>query len=311
MRILVTGGAGFIGSHLVEALIAEGNQVAVIDNLSSGNVAYLPGAVELLEGTVLDADVVHSHFMRFRPEMVAHMAAQKSVSYSVQNPIYDAQENIVGSLNILESARRTECKRMVFASTGGALYGETDQLPTSEGHPTYPESPYGVAKLAVEHYLHCYSQIHGLPTAILRMANVYGPRQDPRGEAGVVAIFCNRALESRGVTIFGDGEQTRDYVFVEDVAEAFMRAMHHASPLNVNIATAVETSVNELVRAIEGIAGHPVPVTYEPGRPGEIRRSCLSWDKAKAVLGWSPTTDLATGLQKTYRYFRSVNAGAA
>ncbi len=307
MKVLVTGGAGFIGSHVVESLLAQGHEVSVLDNLSSGKQQNLVDGVQFYALDLGDADAVRHAVADSAPQAILHLAAQKSVSLSVKDPLLDARENIIASLNLFEAARALPVKKIVFASTGGALYGDTDILPTPETHPTLPESPYGVAKLSIEHYLRFYEKVHGLQTVTLRMANVYGPRQDPLGEAGVVAIFCSKGLAGEPITVYGDGLQTRDYTYVGDVARAFVLALEQPRSMTVNIGTAVETTVLELIDAVELIVGRPIERTFEEGRVGEIRRSCLGISNANTALGWSPRCGLHEGLAETVRFFRTLS----
>ena len=313
MKALVTGGAGFIGSTLVDRLLAEGHSVDVIDNLSSGNLANLadaradrdhefsfhqidlrdPGLVELIA--------------RRRPEVVFHLAAQADVRVSVADPVFDAQVNVVGSLQVLEGARAAGSRKVVFASSGGTIYGDIapEDLPVDEGHPQRPLSPYGIAKKVVGDYLFAYRELHSLEYAALALANVYGPRQDPHGEAGVVAIFAGRLLGGEPCTIYGDGSQTRDFVYVDDVVDAFVRAADRGSGLLANVGTGVETSVNELYEAMAKGAGVTAPAVHAPARPGELARSCVDPGRAELYLGWKPWTDLETGTAAVLEWFRA------
>jgi len=304
MKLIVAGGAGFIGSHIVDDLHSRGHDVLAIDNLSSGRRENLDARVPFIELDLLERDRLTKLIGVEKPDAVIHLAAQKSVGASVEDPVHDAHENVIGSLHILEACRGAGTRKVVFASTGGALYGETTQLPTPETHATFPESPYGISKLAVEHYLRFYSQIHGFQTVSLRMANVYGPRQDPLGEAGVIAIFCRRALSGQGVTIFGDGLQTRDYTYVKDAARAFVLAVEQDSTMTVNIGTGVETSLLGLTDHLEQIVGHKIARVHAEARPGEIRRSCLNAELASHLLGWEPRYSLEQGLTETVEGFR-------
>lgn len=306
MKLIVAGGAGFIGSHIVDDLHARGHDVLAIDNLSSGRRSNLDVRVPFVELDLLERERLTKFLVVEKPEAVIHLAAQKSVGASVANPINDAHENVIGSLHLLEACRMAGTRKVVFASTGGALYGDTEQLPTREDHATFPESPYGISKLAVEHYLRFYSQIHGFQTVSLRMANVYGPRQDPLGEAGVVAIFCRRALDRDSVTFFGDGHQTRDYTYVKDAARAFVLAVEQDQSMTVNIGTGRETTLVQLADRLEAIVGHPIPRSHAEGRPGEIRRSCLDPSLAKISLGWVPRFSLEEGLAETVDGFREA-----
>jgi UDP-glucose 4-epimerase len=312
MRVLVTGGAGFIGSTLVDRLIAEGHSVDVVDDLSSGSLANLAearaGSAHQLTFHQLDirsADLVEL-MARRRPEVVFHLAAQADVRVSVARPVFDAEVNIIGSLQVLEGARAAGSRKVVFASSGGTIYGDPDPsaLPVKESHPQRPVSPYGVAKKVVGDYLHAYRELHSLEYTALALANVYGPRQDPHGEAGVVAIFAGRLLAGETCTIFGDGRQTRDFVFVDDVVDAFARAAGRGSGLVVNIGTATETSVNRLYETMASEAGVDVDAKHAPPRPGELQRSSLDPGRAAIHLGWKPWTTLPEGTAAVIEYFR-------
>jgi len=305
MRILVTGGAGFIGSHTVDALVAAGaHEVSVLDSLSSGKREQVNPAARFYETDLRNAEAILPILEREKPEVIYHLAAQMDVRRSVADPALDAGINLVGFLNVMEAARRNGLRRVVFASTGGAIYGEQEQFPCDEGHPRRPVSPYGVAKLATEAYLFFYKVQYGVDYVALRYANVYGPRQDPHGEAGVVAIFCGRMLGSMPSTIFGDGEQTRDYIFVGDVARANVAALGAKASDAFNIGTGVETSVNQLYRSLASAAGLKTPPSYAPARPGEQRRSVISPARAGQVLGWRPEVTLDDGLERTFKFFK-------
>ena len=306
MRVLVTGGAGFIGSHVVEQLVAEGCDVSVIDNLSTGREGNLSKGAHLHKVDLNDPVAVESTVSNVKPDAVLHLAAQKSVALSVEKPLLDAQENIIASLHLFEAARAHGVRKIVFASTGGALYGDDAPLPTPEDHPTFPESPYGIAKLAIEHYLRFYTKVHGIQAVTLRMANVYGPRQDPQGEAGVVAIFCSRGLSNEPVSIFADGLQTREYTYVRDFARAFAIALKTSESLTVNIGTAVQPSVVGLAAAIQLLLGAHVLRDFHEGRVGEIRHSCLAIREAQARLGWQPKFGLHEGLAETVQFFKGT-----
>ena len=309
MRLLVTGGAGFIGSNTVDALIAhEHGEIAVLDDLSAGKRAQINPKARFYEADLRDAEKVRQIAAQEHPEVIIHLAAQMDVRRSVADPAFDAQVNLVGFLNLIEAARQHGLKRVIFSSTGGAIYGEQEQFPCNEDHPLRPISPYGVAKLATEAYLFFYKVQYGIDYAALRYANVYGPRQDPHGEAGVVAIFCGRMLEDKPVTIYGDGEQTRDYVYVGDVVRANLAAV--ASPVSgaFNIGTGVETSVNQLFRSLAKAAGVNRPAAYGPARPGEQLRSVISPARAAKELNWQPEVSLEIGLTETYRFFQQRSA---
>jgi UDP-glucose 4-epimerase len=312
MRALVTGGAGFIGSNLVDRLLAEGHEVDVVDDLSSGSMANLaearanPGHVFKLHRVDIRDAAVADLIERRRPEVVFHLAAQIDVRVSVADPALDAMINVVGLLNVLEGARRAGARKVVFASSGGTIYGapEGPDLPVKESYPQQPISPYGVSKKVAADYLHVYRELHQLEFTALALANVYGPRQDPHGEAGVVAIFAGKLLEGEPCTIFGDGEQTRDYVFVDDVVDAFVRAADKGSGLVLNIGTGVETSVNELYGTMARVAGVDRAAVLAPPRGGEVPRSALDAGRAGIHLGWKPWTDLPTGTAAVLDFFR-------
>lgn len=306
MRILVTGGAGFIGSHVADAYLAAGHEVTVVDDLSTGFRENLDPRVRFWQVDIRSAELPRV-VADFRPEVVSHHAAQMSVSASARDPGHDADINILGTLNLLEAAVRHGVKRVIFASTGGAMYGDQDVLPTPETAFPQPVSPYGVAKLAVERYLYAYQAMHDLRAVALRYGNVYGPRQNPHGEAGVVAIFSQAILEGRELTVNGDGGQTRDYVYVGDVVRANMLATEMALGQEfsiLNVGTGIETSVSDLVRLFREIAGMDVRWRHGPSRAGEQRRSLLDASLAKRVLGWQATTDLRAGLGFTFQWFR-------
>jgi UDP-glucose 4-epimerase len=305
MRILVTGGAGFIGSNVVDGYLAAGHEVSVVDDLSAGSPANVSRRAHFhrvdIRGDGLDAV-----FAAEQPDVVSHHAAQVSVRRSVEEPIVDAEINVLGSLNLLETARRHGVRRVIFASTGGAIYGEIDPATAAdERHPCRPRSPYAVAKLAVEHYLDGYRQAGGLETVVLRYANVYGPRQDPHGEAGVIAIFIQRVLAGLTPVIFGDGEQVRDFVYVGDVVRANVAALTvpAAEPVVVNIGTGHGTSVNALWRALAEIAQPGAAPYHEPARAGDILHSVLDPARAHAMLGWEPEMTLSNGLRRTWEWF--------
>jgi UDP-glucose 4-epimerase len=303
MRILVTGGAGFIGSHVADACVAGGNEVMVIDDLSSGKQEQVPAAARFVLCDVT-SDTAAEAVRTFRPEILIHHAAQIDVRASVADPMFDAQVNILGSIRLLEAARRNGVRKFIFASSGGAGYGEQEQFPADERHPIRPVSPYGAAKMSVELYLNYYRAQYGLDYTALRYSNVYGPRQDPHGEAGVVAIFAERLLKGQVAVVNGDGEQTRDFVYVGDVVRANLAALSRGEGLSVNIGTGVETSVNAVFRILRDLAGSRQEEIHGPGMPGEQRRSCLENRMASYELGWYPETSLEEGLARTLEFFR-------
>ncbi len=313
MRTLVTGGAGFIGSNLVDRLLAEGHEVDVVDDFSTGSLSNLSeargsgGRALTIHHLDITAPGVVELMARRRPQLVFHLAAQVDVRVSVAQPAFDAAVNIIGSLHILEGARQAETERVVFAASGGTLYGDPapEDLPVRESHPHQPLSPYGVSKKSVMDYLVAYRQLHALEFCALALGNVYGPRQDPHGEAGVVAIFAERILRGEPVTVFGDGEQTRDYVFVDDVVDAFVRAATRGGGLTCNIGTGTETSVNELLATMAAQAGVEVSPVFAPPRPGELLRSCLDIERAAIQLGWRPWTELGEGTQSVLEFVRA------
>jgi UDP-glucose 4-epimerase len=304
MRVLVTGGAGFIGSHVVDRLVAAGHEVAVVDNLSTGRRDRVDRRAAL---HVLDvrSPRLAEVFATARPEVVVHLAAQTSVPRSVSDPAFDAAVNIGGGLHLLECCRRAGVGRVIYSSTGGAAYGDTDVVPTPEDHALLPTSPYGVTKTTVERYLAVWQQLFGIRSVSLRYANVYGPRQDPHGEAGVVAIFCHRLLAGDAPVINGDGRQTRDYVYVEDVAAANLCAIERPEVTGaVNIGTGLETSVVELCRALGRAARTALTPVHRAARLGDQRRSCLDSRLARTALGWTPQVSLEDGLARTLEHFR-------
>jgi UDP-glucose 4-epimerase len=302
MKVLVTGGAGFIGSHLVDRLIQEGHQVAVVDNLSTGKKKNIHKDAKFYKMDIL-SDRLERVFQKEKPEIVSHHAAQMDVRRSVADPTFDAQSNIIGLLNLLECAVKNGARRIVFASSGGAIYGEQQVFPAPEEHPTHPLSPYGVSKLASEHYLYYYQSVCGLEYTALRYANVYGPRQDPFGEAGVVAIFTQKLLKGEQPIINGNGMQTRDYVFVEDVIEANMAVIHGQINDTFNVGTGKETSVNQLFRYLLDITAAKVKEIHGPEKKGEQVRSSLDYQKNHKTLDWEPRVSLQEGLLKTVEYF--------
>lgn len=307
-KVLVTGGAGFIGSHLVDRLIEENYEVVVIDDLSTGRRENLNEKAVFYNADICSSEVAQI-FEREKPKIVFHYAAQISVRKSAENPLEDAQTNILGALNLLENCRRYGVRKFIFASTGGAIYGDADVIPTPEVYPEVPVSPYGIAKLTIEKYLDFYHKAFGLPSVSLRMANVYGPRQDSRGEAGVIAIFCGKMLLGKQPIINGDGNQTRDFVFVNDVIEANILAIKKNKTGIFNIGTAKETDINTIFGKLKKLAKSKCEERHGPPEMGEQKRSCLDFSKVKRELGWQPKHSLEEGLEKTLEWFkqRTIN----
>lgn len=301
MRVVVTGGAGFIGSHLTDAVLAQGGRVTVVDDLSSGRAERLDQRVDLVTATVTDGGRMRELVLDREPEVIFHLAAQIDVRRSVADPVADAQTNVLGTINVLESARAVGA-RVVFASTGGAIYGVTAPIPSPEQVAPEPQAPYGTAKFCAEQYLGLYNRLHGAAHCVLRLGNVYGPRQDSAGEAGVVAIFCGLAVHGGSPTIFGDGTQTRDYVYVGDVVKAFLLAASSAQAGTWNIGTGMETSVLRLAELVGEAAGRPFEPTFAPARPGELVRSALDANAVAQGLGWKPETSLEEGIRATYAW---------
>jgi UDP-glucose 4-epimerase len=308
---LVTGGAGFIGSHLCDRLLAEGHRVIAVDDLSTGRIANLSearGYGNLFTFFNMDvrAEGMRQLFERHRPEVVMHVAAQASVPVSVKDPVLDASVNIMGLLNVAECAVAVGTRKIVYAASGGTLYGEPRKIPAKETATGRPVSPYGISKKVAIDYLAFYERYRGLAFTALALANVYGPRQDPSGEAGVVAIFASAMLAGRAPTIFGDGNQTRDYVFVDDTVHAFVLAAERGDGRTVNVGTGVETSVNGLYRMLAEITGFAGEPQHGPERPGDLRRSALDPSLAATALGWRPWTHLEDGLGETVAYLKGV-----
>ena len=315
-QALITGGAGFIGSHVADLLLSRGFAVSIVDNLSSGKRENVPAGAALHVadiGSPAAAALIRDGAF----DVICHLAAQIDVRKSVNDPVFDATINILGTLNLLEAVRISgHATRFIFSSTGGAIYGDFVPVPTVESMPKDPESPYGIAKLSVEYYMGYYARLHGLDTVALRYANVYGPRQDPHGEAGVAAIFCNRILKGEALSVFGDGLQTRDYVFAGDVARANLAAadsqLPKAAQVDVrayNVGTGVQTSVLELAQALQRAAGTNVAVHHLPARPGEQQRSVVNIEKAGRELGWRPEMSLDEGVRRTFEYFAAKARG--
>ncbi len=306
MKILVTGGAGFIGSNIVDELIAKKHKVAIVDNLATGNIKNVNKKAKFYEVSVCDKEKIDEIFKKEKFDVVIHHAAQLDVRKSVADPCFDADVNIKGALNILEACKNTKVKKIIFASSGGTIYGECGSKAPDEKSYENPLSPYGVAKLSVEHYIKCYASLYGLKYTILRYANVYGPRQDVNGEAGVVAIFIGRMTANNDVFIFGDGKQLRDYVFVKDVVAANVKALTKANNEVVNIGTQKTFSVNDLFKALAKITGYEKKAIYKPKRNGELLKSVLNISKAKKVLDWQPKVKINNGLKETVEYFNKI-----
>jgi UDP-glucose 4-epimerase len=311
VRVLVTGGAGFIGSHVAEGFLADGHEVAVLDNLSTGFRRNVPAAAQFYHGDIREAEFLRRVFEEFRPEVVDHHAAQMDVRKSLVDPVFDAETNILGSLKLILESVRTGVKRIIYISTGGAVYGEPKRLPVDEQHPVNPECAYGITKHTVEHYLELYRILNGLNYVVLRYPNVFGPRQNPHGEAGVNAIFIGLMLEGKTPTIFGNGEQLRDYVYVSDVVEANRRALVKGDGEILNIGSGIGTSVNEIYRRLRDILGFPHPAQYAAARTGEIQKVYLDARKAAKLLGWTPKVSFDDGLRRTVEWFRSERVSVA
>ena len=305
MRVLVTGGAGFIGSHVVDRLLGHGHDVRVVDDLSTGRRELVNDAARFQRCDIRSRRLPPL-IARWRPEAIVHAAAQASVARSLTEPDFDASVNIGGTLGLVRASGAAGVATFLYISTGGAAYGDTSVVPTPEEHPARPSSPYGVSKTTGERYVECYGALLGVRTLVLRLANVYGPRQNPHGEAGVVAIFADRLLRGEPCLINGDGEQTRDLVYVEDVAEAVLRGLERADATGVvNVGTGIETTVNTIYARLARAARVTVPAAHGPAKPGEQRRSVLDVARAARVIGWTPTTVLEEGLERTVQYFKS------
>lgn len=309
MKVLVTGGAGFIGSHIVDALVARGEAVVVLDNLARGRRDHVAADARLLEMDIRDSSLP-AFMAAERFDVVIHQAAQVDVTTSLNDPMLDADVNIRGSLILLEACRRSGAKKIIYASSS-AGFGDPKYLPIDEEHPCVPLSPYGVTKHTFEHFLYLYGHNYGVNWTALRYGNVYGPRQDPLGEGGVVAIFSRKMLDGVAPTIFGDGEQTRDFVYVGDVVDANLRAINGGDRCVYNIGSGVETSVNQIFRALKAVTEFPGEPMYAAPRAGEIRRMCMSIGKAMAELGWKPSVSLSEGLRRTVEFFRGKGVSPA
>lgn len=306
MKILVTGGAGFIGSNIVDELIEKKHKVVVVDNIATGNIKNVNKKAKFYKVSVCDKKKIDEIFKKEKIDIVIHHAAQLDVRKSVEDPCFDADVNIKGALNILEACKNTKVKKIIFASSGGTIYGECGSKAPDEKSFENPLSPYGVAKLSVEHYIKAYSSLYGLKYTILRYANVYGPRQDVNGEAGVVAIFIGKMTQNKDIFIFGDGKQLRDYVYVKDVVSANIKSLTKGNNEVINIATNKTTSVTKLAQELSKIIGYEKKPIFKAKRNGELFKSFLNVSKAKKVLGWEPRVDIIKGLKNTVEYFKSV-----
>ncbi|MEA1924446.1 MAG: NAD-dependent epimerase/dehydratase family protein [Candidatus Altiarchaeota archaeon] len=303
-NVLVTGGAGFIGSHVADLLLEQGYEVSVIDDLSHGFMEYVNPKAAFHKVDICNKSKLGDVFEKEKPSWVVHLAAHIDVRESVKNPVHDARINILGSINLLECCRKHNIKKIVFASTGGAIYGEPEHLPAKENHPEAPLCPYGVSKLAFEKYLGMYYQLYDLEYTSLRYANVYGPRQDPLGEAGVIAIFTQKILGNETPIIYGDGEQTRDFVYVKDVAKANLQALREKTrEKTFNIGTGIETTVNEIYGKLRDLAESDIKSVHDKAVKGEVRNISLDCSLAERELGWNPTTNLELGLEETIKWF--------
>ncbi len=303
MKIMVTGGAGFIGSHVVDAYIKAGHDVVVLDNLSTGKKEFINPKSKFYEMDLLDPKL-GSIFQKENIEVINHHAAQASVGCSVNDPVFDAKSNIIGTLQLLQNAVSFSVRKIILASTGGAIYGDQDDLPVSEDAPCRPKSPYAIAKLSGEHYLRYYKENFHLDYVSLRYSNVFGPRQDPYGESGVIAIFCNLLLQKKSPIINGDGEQTRDFIYIEDVVRANILALQPDCKSGVfNIGTEKETTINNLTKQLLKASGQRIEIKYGPARKGEQRKSVICHQKIYETVGWKPNKTLEEGLIETYRYF--------
>ena len=305
MKILVTGGAGFIASHISDAFVNEGHQVVVLDDLSSGFEKNIHPKAKFVKGNICDKELVEKLFSKETFDVINHHAAQMDVRRSVKDPAFDANTNIIGTINLLQNAIKYKVKKFMFASTGGAVYGEQSYFPADENHPTQPRSPYGISKLAVEKYLYFYNAEYGLNYTILRYANIYGPRQNPFGEAGVVAIFSTKLLKGEQPIINGSGEQTRDYVYVGDVVKANLLTLNDTANDIYNVGTGIETNVNQLFHKLNTIIKANKEEKHGPAAPGEQMRSVITSEKLFNKFGWKPSTSLEDGLRLTVDFFKN------
>ncbi len=304
MKVMVTGGAGFIGSHIVDAMLAAGHDVCVVDDLSTGHRENVDARARLYDVDIRDEAALEVVFEQEKPEVISHQAAKANVRESMVRPVLYAEVNILGSLNLLEAARRHAVRKIIYASTGGAVYGELEYVPADEAHPINPLDPYGASKHQVEHYLYIYGRHYGLDYTILRYPNVYGPRQDPEGEAGVIAIWTGRMLKGRSTIVYGSGEQERDFVYVGDIARANVLAVDKGGGEIINLGSSIGTSINEVFGLLQRYTGYTQERAHGPAKQGEVFRSFITHEKAERLLGWLPTVSLSEGLERTVDYFR-------
>ena len=306
MNILITGGAGFIASHIQDAYINKGHNVVVIDNLSTGEKKNINSKSVFYNADITKYDEVNEIIKNEKIELINHHAAQMNIRVSVENPSLDAKANILGSINLLEACRNNNVNKIIFSSTGGAIYGEQESFPANEDHPLYPLSPYGVAKLTVEKYLYYYDFAYGIKSTIFRYANVFGPRQNPHGEAGVIAIFFEKFINDQKAIINGDGKQTRDFIFVDDIVRANLLALNNNKSCILNLGTGVEKNIIEVYDHVSKVCNHRNPPNFDPPKTGEQLRSVLSIDRAKDFLNWEPKIDFETGISLTADYYNSI-----
>ena len=307
MKILITGGAGFIGSNVADMLIAKKHDAVIIDNLSSGFEYNVNKEAKLIKADITDFDKIEKIFNEEKPEIIYHFAAQIDVRKSVSDPIFDAKTNIMATLNLIKLSNDFKIKKFIFSSTGGAIYGDTDDRPTKEEHSEWPLSPYGIAKLATDKFLNFYHEIFGLKYVSLRYGNVYGPRQNPYGEAGVVAIFLNKMLKNEQPIINGDGKQTRDYTYIDDVVKANILALENIDKIGIyNVGTSIEISVNDLFTEINKNFGGKFKEIHGPAKLGEQKTSCLNYEKIKKDMGFEPEINFSEGIKKTYEWFKNL-----
>ena len=307
MKILITGGGGFIASHIVDTYIEEGYKVLVVDDLSTGKRKNINKNAYFEKVSILNKDALEGIFLSFKPDVVNHHAAQINLRSSFEDPVFDAEINIIGGINLLQLSLKYGVKKFIFASSGGAIYGEVNDRPVSEDYPPHPFSPYGVSKLSFEQYIRVFSTLNGMKYVILRYANVYGPRQDPLGEAGVVSIFINNIINNKPCIVFGDGKQTRDYIYIKDVVSLNLKALDSATGI-YNVGTGDEYSINDLIKYLKEITGENFKVIYGEPISGEIKHISLAPSKARETLGWGIQFTFREGLEETYRYFANKDS---